>query len=98
MVWVKVGRCGEKETRVYIKHPFENQCQVKRSFANTHFSVRLKFPAATVATTTTEMSVLREVLQESLCIAGVRRPGNEYEFYLSNFRQTAIVHVRIGEV
>lgn len=98
MVWVKVGRNGEKETRVYIKHPFENQCQEQRSFANTNFSARLKFPAATVATTTTGMSVLRVGLQESLCTAGERRPGNECEFYLSNFRQMPIAHVLGGIV
>jgi len=98
MVWVKVGRSGEKEPRVYIKHPFENQCQVQRSFANTNFSARLKFPAATVATTTTGTSVLRVGLQESLCTAGERRPGNECEFYLSNFRQMPIAHVLGGIV
>jgi len=97
-VWVKVGRSGEKETRVYIKHPFENQCQVQRSFANTNFSARLKFPAATVATTTSGTSVLRVGLQESLCTAGERRPGNECEFYLSNFRQMPIAHVLGGIV
>lgn len=98
MVLVNVGRSGEKETHVYIKHPFENQCQVQRSFANTNFSARLKFPAATVATTTPGMSVLRVGLQESLCTTGERRPGNECEFYLSNFRKMPIAHVLGGIV
>jgi len=71
---------------------------VQRSFANTNFSARLKFPAATVATTTMGTSVLRVGLQESLCTAGERRPGNECEFYLSNFRQMPIAHVLGGIV
>lgn len=42
---------------------------MQRSFANTNFTARLKFPAATVATTTTETSVLRVgVVAENLYV------------------------------